>query len=180
MQLGKSVHVTVLAGILACMGDAPKQTVYVETTVVSYLASWPSRDLIIAAQQQMTHDWWARRHEYDLRISELVIEEASAGDPGAAADRLRILDNIPLVALSKAADELALTLVRELAIPAIALRDAIHVAAAATNGIEFLVTWNCRHLANLHQRGKIEEICRRSGYNPPLIGTPSELIEDAP
>jgi hypothetical protein len=111
-----------------------------------------------------------------LYISELVWTEASAGDPIAAADRIKVLDKIPLLNITREAEELAETLVRELAIPMAAQPDAVHVATAASNGIDFLLTWNCRHLANLHQRGRIEDVCRRSGYNPPLIGTPNELF----
>ncbi|MEW6252077.1 MAG: type II toxin-antitoxin system VapC family toxin [Planctomycetota bacterium] len=155
-----------------------KATVYLETTVVSYLAAWPSRDLVRAAQQQITREWWAVRGRYELFVSELVLAEASAGDAAAAAARLGVLEGVPVLGIGPEADALAEALVAKLAIPAAALRDAVHVAVCATNGMEYL-TWNCRHLANLHQRARIEQVCREAGYEPPLIGTPNELLEDA-
>jgi hypothetical protein len=162
------------------MSEQPsKQTVYVETTVISYLTAWRSRDLIRAAQQEITREWWDARHRFDVYASDLVMAEASAKDPTAAADRLAILNTIPLLRVNQDAEQLAKNLVSALAIPSSEQRDALHVAIAAVNGIDFLLTWNCRHLANLHQRGRIEQVCRSFGYQPPLIGTPSELREDA-
>jgi predicted nucleic acid-binding protein len=158
----------------------PKPTVYLETTIVSYLAAWPSRDLVRAAQQQVTRDWWVGRERFELFISELVLSEASQGDPSAAAERLVFLDEIPLLTPNENTDALAESLIQELAIPRQAIRDAGHVALAATNGIDYLLTWNCRHLANLHQRGRIEQVCREHGFEPPLIGTPNELLENEP
>jgi len=157
-----------------------KPTVYLETTVVSYLTAWPSRDLVRAGQQQTTRDWWDQRERYELFISELVVSEAEAGDATAAAARMAILDALPVLRITPEADTLAEALVAKLTIPPSALRDAVHVAVAATNGMQYLLTWNCRHLANLHQRARIEQVCRDAGYAPPLIGTPNELLEDEP
>jgi hypothetical protein len=155
-----------------------KQTVYIETTVISYLTAWPSRQLVRAAHQQVTRDWWATaRDRYDLFASELVVEECSAGDATAAAARKAVVDTLPLLFESAEAETLAEALVNELTIPPKARRDAAHVAIAAANGIEYLLIWNCRHLANLHQRGRIERVCRNYGFEPPLIGTPIELRE---
>ena len=100
--------------------------------------------------------------------------------PVASQARLAVLNTLPLLRAAPEADSLAEALVRELAIPPAARRDAGHVAIAAANGVEYLLTWNCRHLANLHQRGRIEQVCRDLGFEPPLIGTPQELLEDAP
>jgi predicted nucleic acid-binding protein len=153
-----------------------KPTVYIETTVVSYLTAWPSREPLRAAHQQVTRDWWnGAASRYELYSSVLVVTESLAGDAAAAAERKVILDTLPLLEQSVEAEALAEALVRELAIPPKAIRDAAHVAIAATNGIEYLLTWNCRHLANLHQRGKIERACREHGFEPPAIGTPIEL-----
>jgi predicted nucleic acid-binding protein len=163
------------------MSESPtKQTVYIETTVISYLTARRSRDLIRAAQQETTREWWETRSRFDIYASELVIAEASAGDPTAAAERLAVLAAIPLLRVNEEADQLAKKLVIALAIPRSELRDALHVAIAAVNGVDFLLTWNCRHLANLHQRGRIEQVCRDFGYQPPLIGTPGELGQDSP
>src|SRR5688572_1476800 len=161
---------------------APKPTVYVETTVLSYLAARPSQNALRAAHQQLTRDWWDKdRAAYELFISALVLAECAAGDPTAAEERLAFANTLPLLAESAEAETLAEALIRELAIPPQETRDAAHVAVAATNGIEYLLTWNCRHLANLHQRGRIEQVCRDYGYQPPLIGTPIELRhEDQP
>src|SRR5262245_24616012 len=117
-------------------------TVYLETTIISYLVARPSRDIVLMAQQQVTADWWMKRDRFDLFISQLVISEASAGDPAAAANRLATLDGIPLLPPSESAHLLASALIAEFAIPKQAQRDASHVAIAAVNGIDFLLTWN--------------------------------------
>jgi DNA-directed RNA polymerase subunit H (RpoH/RPB5) len=155
-----------------------KQTVYVETTVVSYLTAWPSRDIIRAAQQKITYDWWhTQRSRFDLVTSELVVLEASAGDSSAAKERLEVLKEMRIVKSSAAAQQLASLLIAEAALPRIAFRDAFHVAIAATNGVDFLLTWNCTHLANSTLRDKIDEACVLAGYRPPAIGTPEQLFD---
>jgi hypothetical protein len=127
----------------------PKLKVYIETTIVSYLTAWPSRDVVILGQQQMTRDWWDKQREkFDLYTSELVIMEASAGDEQAARGRLEVLATPPVLKLSPEARELAKRLLLEKAFPVKAESDAYHFAIAATNGLEYLLTWNCRHLAN--------------------------------
>jgi hypothetical protein len=154
-----------------------RSTVYIETTIVSYLAAWASRDLVRAAQQQITREWWdTRRVEIETFTSELVFIEASAGDPAAAAGRVNILTQLPILAFSDTAIELARDLIASAAMPSAALRDAQHVAIAATNGIDFLLTWNCRHLANAFLRDRIEETCDRAGLRAPKICTPEELL----
>ncbi len=159
-----------------------KPTVYIETTVPSYLTAWPSRDVVRAGEQQVTRDWWARRSAYDLRVSSLVLLECGAGDAEAAALRLSALDGIPVLAQTPEAENLAATLLREVPLPARAAADALHVAVAAVNGVSYLVTWNCTHIANATLRPRIEDLCRRSGYEPPVICTPKELLggEDEP
>jgi predicted nucleic acid-binding protein len=153
-----------------------KPTVYVETTVPSYLTAWPSRDVVRAGEQQVTRDWWARRSEYELRVSSLVLLECRAGDPDAAALRLAALDGVPVLAQAPEAEELAATLLREVPLPARAAADALHIAVAAVNGVSYLVTWNCTHIANASLRPRIEAVCRQSGYEPPVICTPRELL----
>jgi hypothetical protein len=158
-----------------------KRTVYVETTIVSYLTARPSRDLIRQAQQQVTQDWWNTQSvRFDLYTSELVKLEASAGDPIAADERLVVLNALPILGTPDEAEQLAEALLAAAALPATAARDALHVGIAATNGIDFLLTWNCRHLANAELRDRIEEVCEEAGYRPPTICTPELLFEDQP
>lgn len=155
-----------------------KPKVYVETTVLSYLTAWPSRDIVIAGHQQVTRDWWKTCPErFEMVASELVVQEAGEGDVQASADRLAILRDVPLIETAEAALTLARQLVAAAAIPQKAADDALHLAIAATNGVEYLVTWNCRHLANATMRGQIEAVCRAAGYEPPIICTPEELSE---
>ncbi len=155
-------------------------TVYIETTIVSYLTAWPSRDLVRAAHQQVTREWWENeRHRHGLFTSQLVLVEAPAGDPTAAAERLGVLQEIPLLPESPEARRLAEALLGEAALPAVAARDAVHVAVAATAGMDYLLTWNCRHLANASLRDRISEVCRAAGQRPPTICTPEDLLEIA-
>jgi hypothetical protein len=156
-----------------------KPRVYIETSVISYLTSRPSRDLIVAANQQITRDWWeTRRAEFELLISQLVVQEASAGDENAVSDRLRAIDEMPLLELDRDALALAEMLVKNGPIPQEAVEDALHIAVATVNGLEYLRTWNFRHIANATTRHEIERICRSQGYEPPVICTPQELLEE--
>ena len=155
-----------------------KPTVYIETTVVSYLTAWPSRDLIRAAQQQQTREWWdSRRDAFDLVCSELVHREAGAGDPSAAAERLKVLADFRILVATGEAAAVAADLIARLQLPPRAQPDALHVAIAATNGVSYLLTWNCRHLTNAVLRPRIEWVCRENGLEPPVICTPPELME---
>jgi len=157
-----------------------KPKVYVETTIVSCLTAWPSRDVVVAAHQQVTRDWWnSGKDRFDLVASELVVQEASAGDEEAARQRLAVLNTLTLLEASEAALALARKLVGDGAIPPKAAEDAMHLASAATNGVDYLATWNCRHLANATMRAQIEAACRAAGYQPPLICTPEELLLEA-
>ena len=152
--------------------------VYIETTVISYLTSRPNRDVIIAGHQQVTHEWWQTcRGKFDLVASQLVFQEATAGDPGAAREPLEVLQNLVLLEVSEEALALAQEFIRAGAVPEDAAEDALHLAIAVTNGVEYLLTWNCRHLANALMRTKIEEVCRSLGYEPVVICTPEELLE---
>ena len=154
-----------------------KSKVYLETTIVSYLVASSSADIIQTAHRQVTRDWWARRERFDLFVSRPVLTEAGRGDATAAARRLRTLAGIPVLAVSRGVGTLANTLVRTGTLPMKARVDAVHVAIAALNGMDYLLTWNLRHLANAAIRGKIEEACRRAGIHPPIICTPEELME---
>ncbi|NJR52115.1 MAG: type II toxin-antitoxin system VapC family toxin [Leptolyngbyaceae cyanobacterium CSU_1_3] len=154
-----------------------KPKVYVETSVISYLTSRPNRDLIIAGNQQITQEWWQkRRTKYELYVSQLVVREASLGDAKAAADRLEALREIPFIELTEEGKQLAEQLVNKGAIPLKVVEDALHIAIATSNGMEYLLTWNFKHIANAVMRGKIEAVCRDEGYEPPVICTPQELL----
>ena len=157
-----------------------KPKVYVETTVVSYLVALPTQDLIQMAHQEITRQWWERRDRLDLYVSRAVVAEARLGNPDAAARRLRALRGVPRLARTSRVVDLARALVQRGPLPAQARMDAAHVAIAAVHGMEYLVTWNLRHLANARIRGKIEEVVRAAGMVPPIICTPEELMEPKP
>ena len=151
--------------------------IYLETTIVSYLADRPSRDLIVAAHQQITQDWWDnRRAGFDLFISQLVIAEAGGGDEEAARRRLSIVEGIPLLALNQDAVVLARALIEEGALPATAVEDALHIAVATVHGMDYLLSWNCKHIVNAEMRTPVVRISRSRGYEPPVICTPEELV----
>lgn len=152
--------------------------VYVETSIISYLTSRPSRDVVTAARQQLTLDWWkSARPGFRVFTSELVVREVSLGDPGSAGLRLAAIEGLPLLELSEGARTIARDLIDRLAIPPGAAIDALHVALAADNGVDFLLTWNCRHIANARSRHLIEHCLRSHGYHPPVLCTPEELME---
>jgi hypothetical protein len=155
--------------------------VYIETTVVSYLTARPSSDVVIAGHQKVTHEWWdTRRMSYELCVSQLVLDEAAAGDAQAAQERLQALQSVVVLETTAEALDLAKELLRAGALPAKAADDALHVAVAATKAIPFLLTWNCRHLANAAMRPMIESVCQAKGFKAPIICTPEELLGAQP
>ena len=153
-----------------------KPSVYVETTIPSYLTAWPSRDLIREAHQQVTREWWGRREAFELFTSQIVIEECERGDSTAAAARLAALDGIVLLELVPHAAVLARAIMRRAALPVRAGIDALHIAIAAVHGMDILLTWNCTHIANATLYRRIAAVCEESGHKPPLICTPLNLI----
>ena len=158
-----------------------KAAVYLETSVISYATSRPSRDLVVAGHQQVTRDWFALRAQgYELFVSQLVVGEAAGGDSDAAQDRTAFMQGIPRLGITDAAAELAARLVASGAIPRQAGEDALHIAVAAVNGVDYLLTWNYMHIANATMRQAIERVCREVGYEPPVICTPEELMNDEP
>lgn len=152
-----------------------KPRVYLETSVVSYLTALPSRDLIRAAHQQITLEWWAAKDTFELYVSEAVPAEARSGDPAAAARRLVALEGLPVLAATSEAESLAHAFVNAAIMPRKAAIDAVHVAVATVHGMDFLVTWNCTHIANATMRSRIQTVCRDNGFEPPTICTPEEL-----
>jgi predicted nucleic acid-binding protein len=154
-----------------------RNIVYVETSVISYLAARPSREIITAGHQQTTHDWWtSERSNFAVYASPLVLREASAGDPAAVMARLRWLQDIPLLSITPEAEQLAEVLIQRAALPAKAAADGLHIATAAYHRVHFLLTWTCAHIANAIKRPMIERICRECGFEPPVLCTPDELI----
>ncbi|MGH6689295.1 MAG: type II toxin-antitoxin system VapC family toxin [Gammaproteobacteria bacterium] len=152
---------------------------YRETTIVSYLTARPSRTVVLRAHQQITRTWWrTRRHDFDLFISPLVLQEAGDGDPEAARRRLTALAGIPVLAAVPGALAVAHALRERGPIPQRAAADAMHIAIAAAHGVEYLLTWNCTHIANAQMRPSIERLCRGAGFEPPILCTPEELLED--
>ena len=152
------------------------ETVYIETTIVGHIAGRIYRDPLVAARQQLTRDWWRQNApRFAVYISHLVLAECSDGDPSAAAERLEVVKEIDLIESSDEVDALAAALIAGKAIPASEPRDAFHIAISAVNGIKYLLTWNFRHIANASLRGRIEQVCREAGFEPPIICTPEEL-----
>lgn len=149
--------------------------VYIETTIPSYLTARPSRQVRRQAHQDSTRAWWARRAAFELYVSRLVVQECARGDPTAAADRLAVLAGIPDLAVTPQAVALADDLADRMSLPDGARPDAGHIATAAFHDIEYLLTWNCRHIANPNLWPGIVSVCRAAGFRPPLIRTPDEL-----
>lgn len=150
---------------------------YIETTFISYLASRPSRDLLVAAHQQASQDWWIeRRQEFECYVSQVVLDEAGAGDPDEAMKRMAAISGIAVLEVTGEAESLTAAILSSGAIPPRAVRDAAHIAVAAVNDIDYLLTWNCKHLANAQIIRRISVVCNNEGYNMPLICTPEELM----
>ena len=153
-------------------------SVYIETSVIGYLAMRPSAHLVTAANQQVTREFWDdHRSRFDLFVSLAVVDECLAGDAEAAAERDLFLRDIPILGMNDSILSLAQSLVTGIPFPQKADVDAVHIAVAAVNGLDYLVTWNCKHIANPALRGIIEAVCRASGYVAPVTCTPVELIE---
>ncbi len=172
---------------------------YIETSIVSYATAWPSRDITIAGLQQplmpwaitshssrditiaglqqQARDWWANeRHAFELVTSQLAFDEAADGDPTAAADRLKLLDGLPLVDIDENVESLARRLIEAHTMPEKATADAFHVAAAALGGVKYLLTLNCRHIANAHELPRIYKLLDAEGLGQLLICTPTEFL----
>ena len=149
-----------------------KPSVYIETTIPSYLTAWRSPELVMAANQEATRSWWdTARPRFELFISGIVLDEASRSDPEAVERRVSVLEGLPELDLSEQAEALARQLLAGAALPAKATTDALHIAIVTVHGIDYLLTWNCKHIANARMRPRIESICRTAGYEPPIICT---------
>jgi hypothetical protein len=155
------------------------QSVYIETTIPSYLTAWPAKNLIAAAHQAITRDWWElRRHDFQLYTSQLVILEASAGDPTAAQLRLEALKGIPLAPSTETVEWIASELARLALVPPNAAADAFHIGYASVHEIDYLLTWNCRHIANAERLPAIEAFLAENDFPIPIVCTPEQLMGD--
>jgi predicted nucleic acid-binding protein len=155
------------------------QTLYIETSIVSYLVSRPSRDVRVAAWQEITNQWWEQeRPKYELFTSELVITEAGRGDADTAQKRLNLLKDVPILAIDDATERFAAQLIRDGCVPAKAQADALHIASASVHGLDYLLTWNCRHIDNAAAKPLIRSICAIIGNPYPEICTPLELLSE--
>ncbi len=153
-------------------------SLYLETTVIGYLTSRISHELVTAANQQVTRQWWDNhRGDFKLFISQFVVQECRAGDPDAVHERLEIISDIPKLDVTDDVKKLAKELVTNVPLPDKAEVDALHISVATVHGIDYLLTWNCKHIANAALRHQIEAVCRHHGFEPPTICTPHELME---
>ena len=155
-----------------------KPTIYIETSIISYLAARPSPDLMTVACQQITTRWWeGSRRFYKVVTSALVVAESREGDPQMAKKRLDLLRGISALRTTEEAKELARALTQKGALPHKAQADALHIAIAAAHGVDYLLTWNCRHIDNPATKPLVREVCLSEGYACPEICTPFEIME---
>jgi predicted nucleic acid-binding protein len=152
--------------------------VYIETTVVSYFTARPSRDLVVAGHQEATRELWPKlTAHYETYVSALVYEEGRRGDPEQAEMRLRAMKPFRMLEIDDESRTLAEKVIAGRAIPEEYPEDALHMAVAAANGIEVLITWNFAHLNNPYTRMMVRQIIENEGYACPEICSPEELLE---
>jgi len=155
-----------------------KPTLYLETTIVSYLAARPSRDILVLSRQQLTRLWWdEQRSRFRVFVSPAVVEEAEAGDRDAAAERLRLLEEVALLPPTPQVEAMADVVRKALHIPQRAYGDSFHLAFAIHYEMDYLLTWNCAHLANAMNLRLLADLSRREGLWLPIICTPEEMVE---
>lgn len=155
------------------------ETVYIETSILGYLTARPSRDIVVAANIEITREWWeTRRNAFQLYASQAVIRETSQGDAEIASQRLEIIRDLALLDLNQSVLDLAEQFLERSSLPAKADVDAVHIAAATVHGMDYLLTWNCKHIANAQIQRKLAEISLDFGYELPILCTPYELLGD--
>jgi hypothetical protein len=155
-----------------------KPKVYLETTIISYFTARPSRDIITAAHQQLTQEWWeGHGSNFDLFVSQIVLQEVHQGDDDAVRRRLEMIEAVPEIEVNPETLLLAQALVADGIVPQKAAADALHISIATVHGMDYLLTWNLKHIANASIRNAINDACRQHGYEPPVICTPEELLE---
>ena len=156
-------------------------TVYLETTIPSYLVAHPSRDLVTAAHQQVSHEWWdTARERFDLYVSEAVLDEIRAGDPDFAARRLELVAELGVLSLTDDVASLIRAYHRRLGLVGSATADLPHFAYAVAYHMDYLVTWNCRHIANGQVIRRLAVVNGELGRQTPVIVTPEELLTTFP
>jgi hypothetical protein len=154
-----------------------KPKIYIESSVVSYLIAKPTRDLVSAAHQQLTREWCDKSlKKFDVYVSTLILSEISRGDKDASVERNRVIANIPVLSVNMDALDLASQILAKSGLPKKAGDDATHIACATLSGMDFLLTWNCKHIANATIRKKVEMIISDAGFVCPVIATPEELM----
>jgi predicted nucleic acid-binding protein len=155
-----------------------KEKVYIETSVISYLCSRPSRVLVVAANQEVTREWWEKeRGRYDLFVSQFVTAEIRAGDEEAAAKRVKAIEGVMVLQANEASELLAREIIRQATLPTSVGDDVAHVATATVYGMDYLLTWNCAHIANPHWLKKMSDIVATQGYQMPVVCNPQALLE---
>lgn len=153
------------------------ESVYLETTFISYLVARASRDVIVAGHQQITQEWWtARRSEFECLVSQAVIDEASRGDPEEVQKRLAIINDLTTLEVTKGVESLTRAIMAAGVLPPHAFPDAAHVAVAAVHSLDYLPAWNRKHLANVQIAREMAMVCEKSGCKMPIICTPEELM----
>jgi len=154
-----------------------KKTVYIESSVISYLAARPTRDIVLAAYQQITQEWWeTERGKYDCFVSDFVVDEVARGDPDAASRRQTMIRGFRKLALTPVVLDLAREYKTALGIPERARLDLFHLAIAVGNGMDYVLSWNFRHIANAFVRQRLQEVNGVLGLRTPTICTPEELV----
>ena len=154
-----------------------KPKVYIETTIPSYLVGLPSRDLIVAAHQELTREWWQfRQDDFDIFISQFIIDEASLGDPDLSGMRIKIIQSLTQLEITKDVEVLATELVLSNVIPKKAATDAAHIAIASVHSMDYMLTWNCTHIANAEIYKEVQIVCDNNGFSCPIICTQEELM----
>lgn len=152
------------------------ESVYIETTILSYLVSRPSRDIIVAARQEITRDWWEySMSSFDCVISQIVLDEIAAGDPNHAAKRMERASSLGVLAVSEPCLELARLYLERGYVPKTEIRDALHIAVAVIWKMDYLLTWNCKHIANAHSLRQLRKFSENQGHEFPQVCTPEEL-----
>lgn len=155
------------------------ETVYIETSILGYLTARSTKNLILAANIEITKDWWdSRRSAFKLYVSQVVLDEVGRGDAEIATKRLEILNGLPLVELNQSVQSLSAQFLSRSSLPPKAADDAVHIAAATVHRLDYLLTWNCKHIANAQIQRKLSEISLDFGYQLPVICTPYELLGD--
>jgi hypothetical protein len=154
-------------------------SIYIETSIVSFLRQRPAAHVVAAARQLLTRRWWdIERTKYQLVTSQYVIDEAALDDPELASERLELLRDLPLLALDEEIQTIADEIMRRAILPQKAQVDALHISIAAYHRIDFLLTWNCTHIANARILPRLHAVLRNLGHAIPIICTPEEMVDD--